>query len=280
MARIRQFKLRNKTGAEFDMMRKDAFFHAPAGLGWGMSISTVPVGNSYHVTDEQVNQPAPSGEMVFAGYQQYEEFLQFCQIGGLVLCYMPISTWRYLEVYISIDKTEIDHETNRLICSVTFQSHSQWYEASRLYIPSQAVDEDAKLYDDDHLDSYAYLYNYEDTDAGGVTIMNGSLPSYFKVTFIGPTTDPEWRLYVGNTLTKSGKISASIVSGHKLVVNCVPSQYSIIEYNGDAFYLDRYKDSDWTTERFFEIPAGESMMVFTDSTQNPPEAWVEVYKRV
>lgn len=281
MARVRQFKLRNKTGQEFDMMRKDAFFWEPDGLGWGETVSTVPVGNSYHVSNQQVIQPAPSGKMVFAGYAQYEEFLQFCQVGGLILCYMPLRAWRYLEVFIEINKSEISYENNRLICDVTFQSTSQWYETAVLYRPQQAVDDQAKLYAAEHGDAYAYQYTYEDSTAGGVTINNGVLPSYFKVIFIGLTTNPEWRLYENGTLTKSGKINATIISGHRLEINCIPSEFSIIEYTEDGeFYRDRYGDSDWNTERFFEIPGGESQMVFTDATQDLPQAYLEVYRRV
>lgn len=281
MARVRQFKLRNKTGLEFDMMRKDAFFWEPTGLGWGETVSTAPVGNSYHITNQQINQPAPTGSMVFAGYKQYEEFLQFCQVGGLILCYMPISTWRYLKVFITIEKAEISHESRRLVCSVTFQSTSQWYEDAVFYVPQQNVDAEAKLYADEYDDQYAYTYRYEDSTAGGITITNGPLSSYFKITFVGPTTNPEWRLYVNDQLQKSGKITATIQEGHKLIVNCIPSEYSIIEYdeNGDV-YKDRYGDSDWTTERFFEIPGGDSLMVFTDSSQDLPTAYLEVYRRV
>lgn len=282
MPRVRQFKLRNGAGQEFDMMRYDAFLYEPKGLGWGIKAETVPVGNSYHVTDETVNQPSPSGTMNFAGYAQYEEFLHFVQSGGLVLCYMPINTWRYLRVYVVIDKDEISHENNRLLCPVTFQGVSQWYEATLiLNAQAEAVDEDAKLYNADYSDQYAYRYYYEDVTAGGVAVHNGALPSYWKATIYGSTTNPEWRLYVNDVLTKSGKITATIATGHSLVVNAVPSEFSIIEYdaNGDL-YLDQYGNSVWTTERFFELPAGDSMVLFTDDTQDTPKAQIEVYRRV
>ena len=281
MAYIRQFKLKNKTGLEFDMMRKDAFFHNPSGLGWGEEMSVVPVGDSYYRTKTRIQQPAPSGEMVFAGYAQYEEFLQFIQQGEVVLCYMPLNSWRYLRCTVQIDKGEISPSSHRLICAVRFTAYSQWYETSRLYIPQQAVDENAKLYADEYNEQYAYSYRYEDATAGGVAINNGVLSGFFQITFVGQTVNPEWRLYVNDELTKSGKINATIMAGHTLVINCIPNAYSIIEYDADGnVYKDRYGDSDWSTERFFEIPAGESTMVFTDSSQDLPQAYLEVYRRV
>lgn len=281
MAYVRQFKLRNKTGAEFDMMRKDAFLMNPSGLGWGESISVVPVGNSYYRTDSRIQQSTPSGDMNFAGYAQYEEFLQFCQQGGLILCYMPQTTWRYLRCSIEISKSEISYQNHRLICGVQFTGYSQWYESSVLYRPQQSVDDLAKLYAGEHSGQYAYTYSYEDSTAGGITITNGALSSYWEATFMGYTVNPEWRLYVNNTLVKSGKINATIIAGHRLVIDAIPSEFSIIEYDEDGnVFRDRYGDSDWSTERFFEIPAGESQMVFTDSSQDLPTAYLEVFRRV
>lgn len=278
---VRKFKLRNKTGLEFDLMREDAWLYQPTGLGWGMTANTVPVGNSYYVTEQKINLPEPSGTMVFHSYEAYQEFLEFIQVGDIVLCYMPISTWRYLRCFVEIDKSEISYENKRLMCPITFHGVSQWYENSVLYKPQQAVDDEAKVYADEHNEQYAYEYVYEDATAGGILLNGGVLSSYWQITFVGPTINPEWRLYVNNELTKSGKINATILSGHRLVINGIPSAYSILEYDSDGeLYRDRYGDSDWDTERFFVIPSGESTMVFTDSSQDLPNAFLEVYRRV
>lgn len=278
---VRQFKLKNKSGLEFDLMRSDAWLYQPTGLGWGMTAETTPVGNSYYVTESRIILPEPSGTMVFKSYQAYQEFLTFCQAGELVLCYMPISTWRYLRCFVEIDKSEISYENKRLMCPITFHGYSQWYENTILYKPQQSVDAQAKLYADEYESQYAYQYAYEDSTAGGVPINGGALSSYWQITFIGPTTNPEWRLYVNNTMVKSGKINSTIIAGHRLVINAIPNSFSILEYDEDGdVFRDRYGDSDWNTERFFEIPAGESTMVFTDSSQDLPQAYLEVYRRV
>ena len=89
---MRQFKLTNANGQTFDLMRKDAFFHAPTGLGWGVDASAVEVGDTYVVTGRKPQRPAPAGEMVFEGYDQYDEFMAFVQVGGLILAYKPRTT--------------------------------------------------------------------------------------------------------------------------------------------------------------------------------------------
>ncbi len=130
---VRQFKLLNGLGQTFDMMRTDAFLHAPDGLGWELSPTIATVGETYIVTDTQPERPAPSGEMVFAGYRQYEEFLEFVQVGGLVLGYKPLSAWHYLDVTISIQKSEIEYAPKRLICPIDFTGISPWYEQLTAY---------------------------------------------------------------------------------------------------------------------------------------------------
>lgn len=271
----RQFRLKNKNGATFNLNRPDALFWEPDGLGWGIEAETIRLGETWLVTDSMVLQSEITGSMVFRGYEQYEEFLQFIQIGGLVLCYMPLSTWRYMDVTVQLGKTEIKPETQRLICDISFLGSSQWYESVQSYQASGELREDSKKY------PYKYNYTYADGVNGIVTINNGRLPSYFIATILGYTLNPTYRLYVGNTIIASGKINAEIAEGHKVVVNSDPSKMEIAEYLTDGtFVRNLYGFSDWSTERLFMIPAGQSQMAFSDETTSVPNAYVEVQKLV
>jgi len=44
---VRQFKLINALGAEYDMTRPDALLHAPDGLGWGTEATVNRLGMTY-----------------------------------------------------------------------------------------------------------------------------------------------------------------------------------------------------------------------------------------
>lgn len=271
----RQFRLKNKNGSMFNLNRPDALFWEPDGLGWGIEAETIRLGETWLVTDSAVAQSEVSGFIVFRGYEQYDEFLQFIQVGGLVLCYMPLSTWRYLDVTIMLNKPEIKPDTQRLICEVSFLGSSQWYESVQSYQASGELREDSKKY------PYSYDYSYANGISGLVTLNNGRLPSYFRATILGYTLNPTYRLYVGNNIVASGKIDAEIADGHKLVVNTNPAKMEIAEYLVDGTYVrDLYGFSDWTTERLFMIPAGQSQMAFSDETTSIPNAYVEVQRLV
>lgn len=272
---MRQFKLKNANGSEFNLMRKDAFFWEPEGLGWGKEAETQRLEDAFLVTKALVTTPAPSGSIVFAGYSQYQEFLSFIQVGGLVLCYMPISNWRYLDCYAVLGKTEIKPDTGKLICDIAFQGVSEWYETVRSYQASGDLLSTSKKY------SFEYPYTYADSTSGSVNISNSNLPSYFKITIMGYTLNPTYRLYVSGNVVASGRIVAEIQNGYKLVINSNPAKMEISQYtSAGVFVADLYGSSDFSTERLFKIPAGESTMVFTDESISTPNAYIEVMKFV
>lgn len=273
IAGVRQFKMLNAYGQEYDMTRPEALFYQPKGLGWGEEATVMDVGDSYVKTDVKPKKPAPSGSMVFRTYQEYQTFLEFMQVGGLSLCYKPIDVWYYLDVVPSIDKDEIDWQNNHLVCPMTFTSLSGWYEKLKAYQAQGAGG--GKTY------SYTYPYTYTSSAPGTVDIPNGNLPSYPKITIFGPVTNPFWALYQGATRLQTGRMNITVPDGNKLVIDSHPATMEIAEYTrGGQFIANRYGDSDFTTARLFMLPAGQCSVVFTQDGVGVVDAFVEVKKRV
>lgn len=271
---MRTFKLTNGKGTVFDLMRTDAFFHAPIGLGVSNELSVSRVGDSYFVTDSKDAQPKPSGEMVFAGYAQYDEFLAFCRVGGLVLGYKPLDTWLYLDCWVDISKGEISRENNCLVCSVTFTGVSNWYAKVVEYKAN--LDAGAgKVY------PYTYLYEYSSSETGTVAVTGLTIPSYCKIHIFGPAVNPVWSLYQNGTLVSKGRCTITLDAGYKLVIDSNPVSMELAEYTIDnRFVSDEYQHSDFTTERFITLPAGASELRFTQDDLTVLNAYVEVNKRV
>lgn len=270
---IRQFNLTNANGQIFDMMRTDAFFNSPEGFGWGVTDTVLPIGESYIVTDTEPNQPAPSGRMVFAGYAQYNEFLAFVQVGGLVLGYNTLGKWQYLDVSLTISKGEIDTASKMLLCDVAFTAHSGWYEKLVAYQAQDAVG--GKVY------SYTYPYRYASSVPGTVDIVNGNLESYPKITIFGPVTNPFWALYKSGVRLETGRVNLTVPAGNKLVIDSHPATMEIAEYTAAGqFIANRYGDSDFTTARLFMLPPGPCSVVFTQDGAGTVNAYMEVKKRV
>ncbi|MBQ8994511.1 MAG: hypothetical protein IJ091_11340 [Oscillospiraceae bacterium] len=270
----RRFQLTNKNAAVYDLNTPGHYFYEPEGLGWGEEASLLRLGQTYLVTEEFVQQPVVSGFILFHSYQEYDNFLKFIQVGGLVLGYMPISSWRYINCTIQLGKTEIDHETLRLRCEVVFSGTSQWYERVSVQPSAGTIPDGAKLY------NYRYPYKYAQGAAGTISVSNGSLSSYFRLKIAGLAENPVWRLYVAGVIQATGEVDATIPLGHSLIVNTRPSSMEIAEYdqNGE-FYRDLYGFSNFATERLFSLPPGESTMAVADDN-GTPTATLEVFRRV
>lgn len=344
---VRQFGLKNsesKADQMYDLMDIHHFYNVPEGLGWGLDSKVERVGETFIVTDSVIKQQSPSGKMWFTSYEEYEEFLRFIQVGGLILCYKPSESieWRYLECSADIKKSEIDHDTNYLTCNITFTGLSRWYEAAKFSkteeseipentkefkinslitqspigpispinsgeisviggdeqqgsdSPVEESDENAeaeiydhlayKYYLNDEPDSFGdYYYYVYMTEANNIMyIENGSQLSYFRLSIIGPCTNPSYFLLENGRVTHSGKINTTIASGYRLVVDTNPKTLDIALYsaNSERRYSSLYSLSDFTTDRIFALPRGRSTMYVLDDGGAEVEAYVEVKKVV
>lgn len=337
--KVRQFGIKNANSDAdqmYDLMSIHHYFNVPSGLGWGMQSTVERVGETFIVTDSVIKQQSPSGEMWFSSYEEYEEFLQFIQVGGLVLCYKPSESinWRYLECSADIKKSEIDHDTGYLNCGITFTGTSRWYEAATIAkteeekipentkhfvisptLPSVPIDSgeislnptddlndtsssveanttslaviDSLSYeysqhgDSDPFGDY-YYYQYMTEASNTMYIENGSQLSYFRLSILGPCTNPSYYLLKDGKVQHSGKINATIASGYRLVVDTHPKTLDIGLYsaNSETRHSSLYSLSDFTTDRIFALPKGPSKMYVLDDEGAEVEAYVEVKKIV
>lgn len=297
--KVRQFGLKNakSTGSEmYDLMDIRHYFNEPNGLGWGIDATVKRLGQTFVATEENTKQPGPKGEMWFATYELYEEFLRFCQVGGLVLCYKPSEQipWRYLDCSIVIEKSEIDHEHGYLNCGVTFTGQSRWYEDP--IISHGEAEEPAETkryyqiggeeipyayqyaYHEDISDPYHYVYGISDVS---LRISGVVVPSYFELTIFGPCLNPTYMLFSNGKEIHRGQINTGITSNQKLVINTHPKKMEISKYTKSGKYVENaYGQSNFETERIFTVPSGDSYMTVISDSYDQPTITIEVMKVV
>jgi len=275
---MRQFKIRNSLGQEIGLQDKQGYaFFDEEGLGFDIDASFQRIGDQFRLIEKGISQPQVSGNLVINGYDAYAKytaFVAFCSYTPLVLIYEADQTL-YLEgMVISLQKGDMINRRT-LVCPMVFVGTSYWYDDVLAEEAAGSLPDSTKMY------TYTYPYQYASGENGTVELVNGALNSYFKITIFGPATNPKWQLYSGGVLTNSGKILATIPEGNKLIVNSDPLEMEITEYtNSGTFVVDRYPDSDFTTERIFSIPPGTCKMLFSDDSVTAPVAWIEVKKRV
>lgn len=268
---MRRFKIENAKGEVFDLMRTDAFFHSPAGLGFSVSIETVEAGLSFLPISRQNDAPVISGEMVFLGYEQYREFVRFLT-PQIKFWYNPLGTWYCAEgSAAALDKTEIDSDTNRLVCAVTFQLYSQWYVPAT-FEQTQPGEDGGKVY------TYAYPYTYIGGEPGVIQISNMSTENApCRLYIMGACVNPRWEVIQGGEVAARGQVNATIQAGRKLFVSSLASELQISEVSLDnTFIQDLYQASDFSTGRFIYLPPGEASLTVSDESGAQMVAYVEV----
>lgn len=267
---MRRFKLTNGVGQTFDLMRKDAFFHAPDGLGFDRSAASILSGNAWIVTEDDLSQPSPSGNMVFAGYDQYSEFCAFIRRTPIKFWYAPKDEWYGAPcTIISLGKSEIQNADNRLTCPVTFLLHSR-YQISRLI----AIEPESggKVY------SYEYPYTYGSPFGGRFVIQNNSEEEApLKITIFGPVLNPKWSVTTRGESVQDGRLIASIPMGSKVVIDSNDSSMEISEYTNENIYVrDLYGASDFSTDRLVKALPGQNIISFEQEGASKINASIEV----
>lgn len=268
----RQFYLTNSDGDTFDLMQSAAFFHSPSGLGLGRNQSFLRTGTIYALTDDYLSQKSINGEMIFRTYAKYTEFASFIAHAPLTMVYEPENTEYSIDCYVSkLDKSEIEKDTNRLICAITFTATTKWY-VKRGVMQSSTETEGMKIY------PYEYDYKYADTSVAVIEGTNNSsqeAPCILHI--IGPVTNPAWNLVVDSQTIQNGSLTGSIPSGDKLVVNSRDDSLEVAEYTtADVYVQNRYKNTNYSSDVFLYIPSGAFKIQISDDGASEITAYLEL----
>lgn len=268
---MRQFKLINSTGSEYDLMDRKHYFNVPSGLGFNTANQYMKIGSSYQLVSTSTEQKVVAGEMVFRDYAEYADFASFIMYTPLKLAYKPRTEWAYLDCEVSrLDKSEIT-PIGVLRCNVDFTATSKWY-IPRLAQRSGIETPNAKKY------SYTYSYEYAEAINGIINITNTAsedCPSI--VTILGDITNPTWSLIQNGKILQSGQVTANIPQGNKLVICSKDNQLEIAEYTmQNEFVRNQYQNSDFSKENFIYVPVGNSTLLVSGNVQQTIDAYIEV----
>lgn len=265
---MRRFKLTNGAGRNFDLMRRDAFLNAPSGLGFSRSVSSLFVGDAWLTQEDNPQQSEASGDMVFAGYEQYKEFCEFIAEGGLSLWYAPLSVWYSAPCLItSMGKTEIE-TSRRLVCPIVFLLESAWTRKEQIAAESQSG---SKIY------PYTYPYIYGSQYGGSYVVQNNTQrDAALRLTIFGPIENPSWSVTNQGSVQR-GRVMAAVPMGNKIVIDSTDGAMELAEYtNENVFVQDLYGAGDFSTVRFVKAGQGESIISFDQEGGSTINASVEV----
>lgn len=237
---MRRFKLIKGT-TEYNLTSFNHFLNAPEGFGFDMEFEVLRSGESFVQTSSHQAQKSISGEIVFSGYDQYSEFIDF--IGdneNITLGYMPEEEWNFIPVKVaSLSKGELD-TTKHLICQVELIAFGTWYKVKSF------------------------------TGANNYIVNNESkfpAPYRLKMTATRDVSYMYWANQTpdGSVIYATGSIADAvrpIRAGQTLIVSSCPEDMQIALYDSSNVMIrNMYQNSDFTKTRFFNLPVGTSKFV-------------------
>ena len=254
---IREIKVINSEGQIYTLATHSHFIHQIGGFGFTDSTAFQRIGSMLKPLSEVIMPDSPTGSIFFPepnAYQKYYEFARFIRRTPLRLAYNPDGQQEYMiDVRVqALEKADLVEGHTGLNCAVTFVPLSTWYKVVIAINDGQVTE--GKV--------YSYTYDYTYTNSLRQTIMidsDSDLESPAKITIYGPVEDPVWIHYVNNVQKATGTIDVQIPAGNKLVIDTTTIPYSIQEFtNAGVLVADRYKQADFSTDRFFFLDYGEN----------------------
>lgn len=271
---MRKFKLINALGAEFDLMRKDAFFSSPDGLGRSRTQSYEQSGDFLFRTVNEYKPSQITGEMNFSSYPSFSEFASFLEHEPLIFCYSPSgnNTWYFRDVICeTLSKSEPQAQSSTLICKIDFLPLGLWYEKTKVYKTEPVIEGNYFTF------PLVYPFVYKDVESGSVLIKNNrprSAPC--KITFYGAVSNPSWALVQNGSTVSSGALNMEVSEGERIVIDADPAytELSVYDINGNRIDISQYRDFE--KETFIYAPTGDSTLKVTHDGTSEIDVMVEV----
>ena len=270
---MRNFVLYNAAGESYKLMTRQRFLYSPGGLGFDRDDTFARLGSNYAAVERGYAQGKITGNLYFPqpnAYQKYYDFVRFTDKQPLVISYTPDFGTFYRRVQVSkIDKSELN-EFGALDVSVDLTALGLWYRT--LTAINNGEQANGKIYSVDEQTQetigYSYPYVYGES-AGVLRIQSDSYEdSPAKLTIFGPVANPSWSHHANSEEIATGAVNATVLSGHKLVIDATTTPYSIKIFDmQNNLISDVYGLSNFATERFIILKQGSNVITVTGGGQ-------------
>lgn len=241
---VRQFRLINEKGQDFDLMDpyNYCFLSEPDGLGYTYSTSYEQIGNSFVNTLRTLQQGQISGVANFVNYDNFKSFVDFIENSeslrfGYKIPYQKLPIKEYFkDVNVqNVGKGQIDVD-GILKSNVSFECLSLWYEENKTIYSTSAKEDEIRW--DFKWDSRFVDYNNRTLQY----INNGHVPAPVLIRIKGPVTNPTL------TLKVEGQVYQDIT------FNITLQEYETFEYCTleNSFYI-RKENTDGTYTNLFDL---------------------------
>lgn len=256
-----KFYIQNEKGDRWGLnSASNGIFISPSGFGIKYEGSYIKVGDTWQTERVVLEQPTPSGKMLFPyrSYIVFQEFLKFINISkALTLVYKPSSI--DTEYMAEIDVVEINKSGfsrgKVLEVPVKFVCKTLFHTAETFEYRIEKVEREVRF--DFRWETHFNDKNYVYFDL----INDGHTDSPFLLTFNGYCTNPEIIIMQDGKLIKKMIMNIMLQGTETLSFSTFDGELHL-EVDG----VDRKDCLDFTQENFFKIPQGRCQIYFRSAT--------------
>lgn len=259
---MREFYLENAIGERRSLQTKrECFLRAPSGLGWADTNTYASAQGFFPRTFSEPAQPAPMGDFVFGGYDDYRDFVDWVHKGyDLTLVYSPDGTEYRIDIdLLSVQKGEINL-WGRLECPFVMAAKTPWYKPTtrELVIAPPASETGYRRY------TYKYTTQYAASSLSNQVEISasGHLPAALYMVCPGPLSNPKLTL-LGPTGAVIGLLDLTgigIEAGEMLIYSTKFGQTGVWRDGTDLL-----PELDLNNNNFFDVPINQTCTLRLES---------------
>lgn len=265
---IRKLFLVNSEAETYDLNRRNiSTLVNPKGLGYFNKIKKINVEGNIFISDIEVDYPPISGDIVFSGYAEYDNFIAFIERHDasepLILKYQPnTEAWFTLVEVNGIGKTERSR-SGYLISPVSFLRRTRFFQENEIVIDIDIGDIiSGKRY------SYDYGYTYFNDNAAEVEIEITSQQEVAVLfTISGDTLNPNLQQIIDNIIVAEIDITEATSGLETIIIdsNLIPNQ-KIVKDDGVGNETSLYNPAnvDFNKQIFITLKKGINTILFTN----------------
>lgn len=252
-----KFYIMNEKSVRYDLNSPDkGVFTSPDGFGVAYSADYLSVGNIWTVERRELEQPQPSGKIIFPvkPYQTFNDFVNFINTAtSLVLVYQPAGMDK--EYFADIDIVSIKkggYNCKAFEVPIQFKCKSLFYTSEKFEYHVERTNKEIR---------WDFRWETKFNDQNSVFFSfhnNGHVAAPFVLSFTGYCLNP------AITVVQAGKQLYKSIYSLELQAN---ERLEISTFDGDLYIQKNGEDAkeclDFTQENFFKLPTGDSEIYFS-----------------
>lgn len=256
---VRHFFLENEKGQRFSMMdvEKGCFLSSPSGLGYSYDIEYAQIGDNFLQNIRKLSQGRISGELVFKKYENYKKIIDFIESAeSLKFVYKVPYEMGYTEYFKDIDISDIDkseYGTNGvLVCPITFNAKSLWYEAQEIVYTIDSVTNELRW-------NFQWNPTFASYDNRNIIFDNkGHTEAPFKLELHGEVINPKITILEDEIEVKQLNLNGlTIAEGETFIYNTKDIEQEIVKI-GSSKITNLFSFLNPNFINFFKLRKGAS----------------------